>query len=326
MELIQPKRINGSDLITEAEAKLTLEDVETIKNAIFKGCEESELKLFLHDCQRQGVHPLDRLIHPTVRKDKNGNRTYTPITSIDLFRARAEDSGCYAGNDEPVFSGDPKTEAFQATVTVYKIVQGVRCAFTATARWTEYKPDSANNKDFMWQNKPHVMLGKCAEALALRKAFPRQLGRLYVKEEMEQAEQPIQQEEPKPKGKVTIPPSEKLNVRKLKPEESKLHPPDEDRVPTEVTDASVVSAEPIVVPDDGLEAVVLKAYSKEKTDKKGNAYRGVLLVHADNSEKWWNCYHAETIAGLQSMKGQPINAKLEMKGEYPLCHKLEVMR
>jgi hypothetical protein len=101
----------------------------------------------------------------------------------------------------------------------------------------------------------------------------------------------------------------------------------EDRVPASVTDAAApVASEPIVVPDDGLEAVVLKAYSKEKTDKKGNAYRGVLLVHADNSEKWWNCYHAETISSLQSMKGQPINAKLEMKGEYPLCHKLEVMR
>ncbi len=101
---------------------------------------------------------------------------------------------------------------------------------------------------------------------------------------------------------------------------------DEDRVPASVTDATVTASEPLVVPDtEIMEAVVLKAYSKEKVDKKGNKYRGVLLVHADNAEKWWNTYHAETIANLQNMKEQPVSAKLEMKGEYPLCHKLEVM-
>ncbi len=40
----------------------------------------------------------------------------------------------------------------------------------------------------MWAEKPHVMLAKCAEAAALRKAFPQQLGDLYTKEEIVQAE------------------------------------------------------------------------------------------------------------------------------------------
>lgn len=282
MELVKEQRTNGSGLITEAEGKLTLEDVETIKNTIFKGCQESELKLFLHDCQRQGIHPLDRLIHPTIRNNKDGSRTYTAITSIDLFRARAEDSGAYAGNDEPVFSGDPKTEGFHATVTVYKIVQGIRCPFTATARWTEYKPTSERNQDFMWQSKPHVMLGKCAEALALRKAFPRQLAKLYTHEEMAQAGQEQPTDEQKPKAKPPVPQGERLQTRKLAPSESKLHPTPEaadgsgDRVPAEVTNATVQAApEPIVVPDDGMMVATIVAVSKAR-NAKSNTY-GILV-------------------------------------------------
>jgi hypothetical protein len=67
---------------------------------------------------------------------------------------------------------------------VYRLTQGQRFAYTATARWSEYKPDQ---NDFMWRKMPHTMLGKCAEALALRKGFPRQLAGLYAKEELDQA-------------------------------------------------------------------------------------------------------------------------------------------
>jgi hypothetical protein len=126
------------------------------------------------------VHPLDRLIHFTKRSGR-----YTPITSIDFLRGRAHDTGEMAGSDDPVFDKDART----ATVTVYRLTRGTRYAYSATARFNEYVPDPGPNGrgDVMWKRMPHVMLGKCAEALALRKAFPQQLGGLYVKEELEQA-------------------------------------------------------------------------------------------------------------------------------------------
>jgi hypothetical protein len=126
------------------------------------------------------VHPLDRLIHFT----KRGGR-YTPITSIDFLRGRAHDTGEMAGSDDVQFDKDART----ATVTVYRLTRGTRYAYSATARYGEYVPDPGPNGrgDVMWKRMPHVMLGKCAEALALRKAFPQQLGGLYVKEELEQA-------------------------------------------------------------------------------------------------------------------------------------------
>ena len=147
-----------------------------MRQTVAAGATDAELKLFLFDCQRRGVHPLDRLIHFTKRAGR-----YTPITSIDFLRGRAHDTGEMAGSDDAVFDRDIQV----ATVTVYRLTRGVRYAYTATARYTEYVP--AEGQDRMWHKMPHTMLGKCAEALALRKAFPQQLGGLYVKEELEQA-------------------------------------------------------------------------------------------------------------------------------------------
>ena len=97
----------------------------------------------------------------------------------------ADRTGKYAGNDEPVFDGRIGEYPAKATVTVWKIVGGVRCNFSASAYWQEYYPGDI--KGFQWRKMPHVMLAKCAEAAALRKAFPADLSGVYTHDEMEQA-------------------------------------------------------------------------------------------------------------------------------------------
>jgi phage recombination protein Bet len=161
-------------------AVVTADQRDLITRTVAKDATVDELKLYLYDCARQGVHPLDKLIHFTKRSGK-----YTPITSIDFMRIRAAETGEYAGSDDAVFTVRHDEAPLTATVTVYRLVGGIRCAFTATARWAEYKPDV---NAFMWDKMPHTMLAKCAEALALRKGFPRQLAGLYAKEELDQAE------------------------------------------------------------------------------------------------------------------------------------------
>ena len=54
----------------------------------------------------------------------------------------------------------------------------------ATAIWGEYAQPSGP----MWKKMPHLMLAKCAEALALRRAFPAELSGVYIKKEMDQAD------------------------------------------------------------------------------------------------------------------------------------------
>ncbi len=168
-------------------------DVDLVKRTVARGATDDELALYLHDCQRRGVHPLDRMLHFCIREERaTGERRYSPMTSIDLFRSQAADTSEHAGTDDAVYVTESDTKYPQsATVTVYRLKGGLRCPFTATARWFEYKPAS---KDFMWQKMPYTMLAKCAEALALRKAFPKELGGLYTHDEMAQAGPPMDAE------------------------------------------------------------------------------------------------------------------------------------
>jgi len=158
---------------------VTAEQRALIVRTIAQGASAAELELFFFDCARRGVHPLDKLIHFTKRSGR-----YTPVTSIDYMRSRAASTGEYAGQDDVAFVDTAPSPGFCATVTVYRLVQGTRYPFTATARWSEYKP---TEQDWMWRKMPHTMLGKCAEALALRKGFPQELAGLYEAAELEQA-------------------------------------------------------------------------------------------------------------------------------------------
>jgi phage recombination protein Bet len=149
--------------------QLTPDQVSLLKRTICRDATDDELKLFMHVCQRTGLDPFARQIYAVKRLDnKTGKASMVVQTSIDGFRLAAARSGSYAGSDDPVF--DNEDEPKRATVTVYKMVQGQRCPFTATARWREYYPGDKGG--FMWNKMPCVMLAKVAEALALRKAFP----------------------------------------------------------------------------------------------------------------------------------------------------------
>lgn len=171
-----------SDLVTVKDGGFTQDQVGLIKRQIAKDATDDELKLFLYQASKTGLDPLAKQIYFQKRNSKNGP-VVTILTGIDGYRAVAERTGLYAGNDDPVFDDEERPR--RATVTVWKLVGGVRCPFTATARWDQYYP--GDTQGFMWKKMPHLMLGKCAEALALRKAFPNQLSGLYTKDEMEQA-------------------------------------------------------------------------------------------------------------------------------------------
>jgi phage recombination protein Bet len=176
--------------------ELSRAKIDLIKRTVCpKDTTDDELALFFHECQRRGVHPLDRLVHMTKFQDRQqGGAKVVFMVSIDYLRAQAEETGEYGGKDKPVFQGagelpvqgrKVKVPLF-AEVTVYRIVQGQRVPFTGEARWNEFYP-GAGERGAMWRDKPFLMLAKCAEAQALRSAFPKRLGKLYAREELDRS-------------------------------------------------------------------------------------------------------------------------------------------
>ena len=182
----------------------TKEQLDLARNTIAKDLDANEFGLFLYNCQRLGVHPLDGMVVPIKRNDtERGEKRLTFVITVDLLRSRAADSGEYAGSDDATYVYEMKDANLpsDATVTVWRFVQGQKCAFTATARWSEYYP--GDQQGFMWKQKPHLMLSKCAEALALRKGFPKQLAGFYIAEELQREIEPVAQQQTRTTKKPT---------------------------------------------------------------------------------------------------------------------------
>lgn len=194
--IVQPQQ---NDLIAFDDSQVAL-----IKRTIAEGATDDELDLFMYQCKRTGLDPLARQIHFQKFVSKSTGKAHVSfITTIDGYRLIASRTGLYAGNSEPVFDGRVSitdmgkydkidSAPAKATVTVKRFVNGSLCEFSASTYWVEYYP--GGKKGHMWRKMPHVMLAKCAEASALRKAFPADLSGVYTDDEMGQAAQPVNSE------------------------------------------------------------------------------------------------------------------------------------
>lgn len=158
---------------------------------------------FLQHCARTGLDPFARQIYCLARKSK-GEYKWTTQISIDGARLVAERSGKYRGQTTPEFTSDGVTwtqvwlsveQPKAARVGVFR--EGFAEPLYAIALWEAYavyqdewdngKRTGKQTLSAMWSKMGPLMLAKCAEMLALRKAFPQDLSGLYSTEEMDQA-------------------------------------------------------------------------------------------------------------------------------------------
>jgi phage recombination protein Bet len=165
-------------------------NLEIIRHAFCQNLTNLEYDLFIHICRHTRLDPILKQIYPIKRDGK-----LTTQTSIDGFRLVAERTGRYSPGREATFTYDKDGYLFSATSYVMKMTpDGTWHEVSATAFWKEYvqefkdKQSGIYSAGKFWKKMPHVMLAKCAESGALRKAFPADLSGLYTKEEMGQAE------------------------------------------------------------------------------------------------------------------------------------------
>lgn len=186
---------NGTSPIAMWDAS----QIELIKNQIAKGCSDGELALFGQVCQRTGLDPFSRQIYAISRNQYNPDTRQkepkmTIQLSIDGFRTVAARSGLYGGSTTEWCGADgvwcdvwlSNKPPSAAKTTVYR--KGCANPFTGVARFDSYAPVYNGKVSGLWEKMPDLLIGKCSEALALRKAFPAELSGLYSSEEMEQSD------------------------------------------------------------------------------------------------------------------------------------------
>ena len=173
-----------------AAEKWTPAKVELLGRTLAPGLSVDQMSLYLGMCDAVGLNPLRKEIYGIVREGK-----LTIQTGIDGYRKIALRTGEYRGQIGPYWCGDDGEwkDVWVSTdppvaAKIGVLRDGFKEPLYAVALYREYVQKKRNGDvTSMWVNMPANQLAKCAEALAIRKAFPDDVAGVYTNEEMAQA-------------------------------------------------------------------------------------------------------------------------------------------
>ena len=172
------------------------EFIDDLQTSLYPGAAIGSVKMVLGYCKAAGLDPMQKPVHIVPMWDKNTKATRDVVMpGIGLYRTQAARSGQYAGVTDPEFGPD-LTESVGGVsitfpawckVTVKRLLGSQVVEFAAREFWKENyatagKDSAAPNA--MWKKRPYGQIAKCAEAQALRKAFP-EFGSAPTADEME---------------------------------------------------------------------------------------------------------------------------------------------
>lgn len=202
----------GVVAIQKTDILYDLKTIALIRRTVAADTNDDEFNLFVNMARSLGLDPLRRQIYAFVfNKSDPVKRRMSIIVSIDGFRSIAESTGNYRPDeDEPAFEIDASLKGplnphglIKVMVRVWKYSHGEWHRVTGVAYWEEYAPikdewahdDAAGKRkptgkktlddSGQWAKMPRVMLAKCAEAQALRKAWPDNFANVYESSEID---------------------------------------------------------------------------------------------------------------------------------------------
>jgi len=264
---VVPQR--GGLTLADAPLRFTAEQERMIRDQYASGASPEEFAVLMEIAKERRLNPLLRQIHFVKRWDNQKSRyVWAAQISIDGMRAVAQRTGRYNGQDEPEF-GPLNGKGFPewSKVRVYR--KDWDRPAVGLVYWREYvQTTQAGQPTKFWLDMPMNQLAKCAEAQALRKAFPEDCGGLYTDTEMEQATN----DQPRPMVTARV-----ESIRELPPD-----PPSEpQRRPITAHGNDDDPGEPTTPPDPEIfERLLESLIAIENSIPMVNDYGGALTLRA----------------------------------------------
>lgn len=184
----------SNELATMPEKELN----NVLRNSLYPNASDMSLELVKGYCKAANLDIMLKPVHiVAIYNSAVGRMVDVIMPGIGLYRTTAARTKQYAGISEPVF-GPTVTRKIGNTdysfpewckVTVKRKFEDTVAEFTALEYWLEnYAVKGGKEKSIepnaMWAKRPFGQLKKCAEAQALRMAFP-EVGEQPTADEME---------------------------------------------------------------------------------------------------------------------------------------------
>lgn len=195
------------------------QDQTLVRTTIAKDLDQKEFNLFMAVCVAHGLNPILRQIHPVKYK---GRMVFQ--VGIDGFRLQAQRSCEYRGQLGPYWCGEDgqwldvwlsDSPPVAAKVGILREslknpTTGEYLPVWGVAKFKSFAKSYNGQLSEMWQASPDNQIAKCAEAQAIRKAFPAETSSLFTRDEarsQESMERMVDQDEAAaaPTGKPNVP-------------------------------------------------------------------------------------------------------------------------
>lgn len=170
--------------------------VEVLTGSLYPGAERNSVVMVLAYCKAAQLDPMLKPVHIVPIFQKGRGMVDTVMPGIGLYRIQAARTGQYAGISEPEYGPTINTTLAGVEVSYpewcritvkRQMANGQIAEFSATERWLENYATASKDSaapNAMWKRRAFAQLAKCAEAQALRKAFP-EVGSMPTSDEME---------------------------------------------------------------------------------------------------------------------------------------------